>query len=66
MAVYKFYFSTNENSNLEEVYTSSLNINKVPQEFKDSKGNVTLITRIDITADPDKINTDEALGHTIL
>ena len=29
MAVYKFYFSTSENSNLEETYTSSTNIKTV-------------------------------------
>ena len=62
MATYKFYFSTDQSSNLEEEYTSSLNINEVQQEFKDSKGNIISITRIDIIADPDLINTDEALG----
>ena len=29
MAVYKFYFSTSENNNLEETYTSSVNIKTV-------------------------------------
>ena len=37
MAVYKFYFSTSENSNLEETYTSSTNIKTVDQEFKNKK-----------------------------
>ena len=63
MAVYKFYFSTSENNNLEENYTSSVNIKSVDQEFKNEKGNVISITRIDILSDPDLINTDEALGY---
>jgi len=63
MAVYKFYFSTNENSNLEETYTSSINIKTVEEEFKKEKGNVISITRIDILSDPEKINSDEALGY---
>jgi len=66
MAVYKFYFSTSENNNLEETYTSSVNIKTVDQEFKNQKGNVISITRIDILSDPDQINTDEALGYTRL
>ena len=64
MAIYKFYFSTSENNNLEENYTSSVNIKSVDQEFKNEKGNVISITRIDILSDPDLINTDEALGYT--
>jgi len=63
MAVYKFYFSTSENSNLEETYTSSINIKTVEEEFKKEKGNVISITRIDILSDPEKINSDEALGY---
>ena len=63
MAVYKFYFSTSENNNLEENYTSSVNIKSVDQEFKNEKGNIISITRIDILSDPEKINSDEALGY---
>ena len=63
MAVYKFYFSTSENSNLEETYTSSINIKTVEEEFKKEKGNIISITRIDILSDPEKINSDEALGY---
>jgi len=63
MAVYKFYFSTSENFNLEETYTSSINIKTVEEEFKKEKGNVISITRIDILSDPEKINSDEALGY---
>jgi hypothetical protein len=62
MATYKFYYSTSIISSLEEVYNSSVNIMKVRQEFKSVKGDVDTITRIDILADPDLINTDEALG----
>ena len=62
MATYKFYYSTSSISSLEETYNSSVNIMKVRQEFKSVKGDVDTITRIDILADPDLINTDEALG----
>ena len=62
MATYKFYYSTSNINSLEETYNSSVNIMKVRQEFKSVKGDVDTITRIDILADPDLINTDEALG----
>ena len=63
MATYKFYYSTNEISSLEETYTSSSNIKNVEQVFRNEKGNVVKVKRIDILADPDQINTDEALGY---
>jgi len=63
MATYKFYYSTNEISSLEENYNSSSNIKDVEQVFRNEKGNVVKIKRIDILADPDQINTDEALGY---
>ena len=63
MATYKFYFSKTTDDNLEENYTSNINIIDVETEFKINKGNVTKVTRIDILADPDLINTDEALGY---
>ena len=63
MATYKFYYSTNEISSLEEIYTSSSNIKDVEQVFRNEKGNVVKIKQIDILADPDQINTDEALGY---
>jgi hypothetical protein len=66
MAVYKFYYSTNEITSLEEIYTSNSNIKDVKEVFKNEKGNVTLVKRIDILEDPDQINTDEALGYTRL
>ena len=63
MATYKFYYSTNEISSLEENYSSSSNIKDVEQVFRNEKGNVVEVKRIDILADPDQINTDEALGY---
>lgn len=64
MATYRFYYSTNEIASLEENYTSSENIRNVETAFRNAKGNVESITKIDIVADPDEINTDEALGYT--
>jgi len=63
MAIYKFYYSTTEIASLEENYESSENIKNVETAFRNDKGNVESITRIDIVADPDQINTDEALGY---
>ena len=63
MATYKFYYSTNEISSLEENYNSSSNIKDVEQVFRNEKGNVVKVKRIDILADPDQINTNEALGY---
>tara|TARA_R110000851_G_scaffold166830_1_gene312405 strand:- start:779 stop:973 length:195 start_codon:yes stop_codon:yes gene_type:complete len=63
MATYKFYYSTNEINSLEENYNSSSNIKDVEQVFRNEKGNVVKVKRIDILADPDQINTDEALGY---
>jgi len=63
MATYKFYYSTNEISSLEENYESSENIKNVETAFRNEKGNVESIKRIDILADPNEINTDEALGY---
>jgi len=63
MATYKFYYSTNEISSLEEVYISNSNIKDVEQVFRNEKNNVDKVKRIDILEDPDEINTDEALGY---
>ena len=63
MATYRFYYSTNEISSLEENYNSSSNIKDVEQVFRNEKGNVVKVKRIDILADPDQINIDEALGY---
>ena len=65
MATYRFYYSTNEISSLEENYNSSSNITNVEQVFRNEKGNVAKVKRIDILADPDQINTDEALGYEV-
>ena len=64
MATYKFYYSTTEIASLEENYESSENIKNVETAFRNEKGNVESIKRIDILADPDEINTDEALEYT--
>ena len=63
MATYRFYYSTNEISSLEENYNSSSNIKDVEQVFRNEKGNVVKVKRIDILADPDQINTNESLGY---
>lgn len=63
MATYKFYYSTNKETSLEEVYVSSVNIKEVEQEFRSIKIDVDQVTQIDILDDPDLINTDEALGY---
>jgi hypothetical protein len=63
MATYKFYYSTSKINSLEEIYNSALNIKEVEQEFRSVQTDVNKVTRIDILADPDLINTDEALGE---
>jgi hypothetical protein len=63
MATYKFYYSTSKISSLEEIYNSSVNIKEVEQEFRSVQPDVDKVTRIDILADPDLINTDKALGE---
>jgi hypothetical protein len=63
MATYKFYYSTSKINSLEEIYNSALNIKEVEQEFRSVQADVDKVTRIDILADPDLINTDEALGE---
>ena len=47
MATYKFYYSTTEIASLEENYESSENIKNVETAFRNDKGNVESITRID-------------------
>ena len=63
MATYKFYYSTSRINSLEEIYNSALNIKEVEQEFRSVQADVDKVTRIDILADPDLINTDKALGE---
>ena len=64
MATYKFYYLISENNNIQQKeYVSSYNINQVKPYFLKDTPNVTTVQRIDILADPDGINTDEALGY---
>jgi hypothetical protein len=64
MATYKFYYLITGNNNVQEKeYVSSYNINQVKPYFLNDTLNVTKVDRIDILADPDGINTDEALGY---
>jgi hypothetical protein len=64
MATYKFYYLISGNNNVQQKeYISSYNINNVSPYFLADTPNVTRIERIDILADPDGINTDEALGY---
>jgi hypothetical protein len=64
MATYKFYYLITGNNNVQEKkYVSSYNINQVKPYFLNDTPNVTKVDRIDILADPDGINTDEALGY---
>jgi len=64
MATYKFYYLVSENNVIQQKeYISSYNINQVKPYFLNDTPNVTVVQRIDILADPDGINTDEALGY---
>jgi hypothetical protein len=64
MATYKFYYLISGNNNVQQKeYVSSYNINQVKSYFLNDTPNVTKVDRIDILADPDGINTDEALGY---
>ena len=64
MATYKFYYLISGNNNVQQKeYVSSYNINQVKPYFLNDTPNVTTVQRIDILADPDGINTDEALGY---
>jgi hypothetical protein len=64
MATYKFYYLISGSTNVQQKeYVSSYNINQVKPYFLNDTPNVTKVDRIDILADPDGINTDEALGY---
>jgi hypothetical protein len=64
MATYKFYYLISGNNDVQQKeYVSSYNINQVKPYFLNDTLNVTKVDRIDILADPDGINTDEALGY---
>jgi hypothetical protein len=63
-ATYKFYYLVSGNNAIQEKeYISSYNINQVKPYFLTETSNVVKVDRIDILADPDGINTDEALGY---
>jgi hypothetical protein len=62
-ATYKFYYTISGNNTIQKKdYVSPHNVTKVTPYFLGENQNVNKIERIDILADPDKINTDEALG----
>jgi hypothetical protein len=64
MATYKFYYLISGSNDVQQKeYISSYNINQVRPYFLNDTPNVTKVDRIDILADPDGINTDEALGY---
>jgi hypothetical protein len=64
MATYKFYYIISGSNNVQQKeYISSYNINQVKPYFLNDTPNVTKVDRIDILADPDGINTDQALGY---
>jgi hypothetical protein len=64
MATYKFYYLISGSNNVQQKeYISSYNINQVKPYFLTDTPNITKVDRIDILADPDGINTDEALGY---
>jgi len=64
MATYKFYYLISGSNDVQQKeYVSSYNINQVKPYFLNDTPNVTKVDRIDILADPDGINTDEALGY---
>ena len=63
-ATYKFYYLVSGNDSIQEKeYISSYNINQVKPYFLTETSNVVKVDRIDILADPDGLNTDEALGY---
>jgi hypothetical protein len=63
-ATYKFYYLVLGSDSIQEKeYISSYNINQVKPYFLTETTNVVKVDRIDILADPDGLNTDEALGY---
>ena len=63
-ATYKFYYLVSGSYTYQQKeYISSYNINQVKPYFLTETSNVVKVDRIDILADPDGINTDEALGY---
>jgi|LakMenEpi03Aug12_release.lakeMendotaPanAssembly.Ray.scaffolds.fasta_scaffold1897742_2 hypothetical protein len=63
-ATYKFYYLVSgSDAYQQKEYISSYNINQVRPYFLTETPNVVKVDRIDILADPDGLNTDEALGY---
>jgi hypothetical protein len=63
-ATYKFfYYISNNNSIQQKEYVSPHNIQNVAPYFLGENPSAIKVERIDILADPDGINTDEALGY---
>jgi hypothetical protein len=64
VATYKFYYLVSGSDTIQQKeYISSYNINQVRPYFLTETPNVTKVDRVDILADPDGLNTDEALGY---
>jgi len=63
-ATYKFhYYISNNNTLQQKEYISPHNIQNVVSYFLGENPIAIKVERIDILADPDGINTDEALGY---
>jgi hypothetical protein len=63
-AIYKFYYFISSNNTIQEKeYISPHNILNVKPYFLGENPSAIKVERIDILADPDGINTDEALGY---
>ena len=65
MATYKMYYDNGDGVIHNKEYVSEKNIDNVVEEFMSKNLAVTIVVRIDILADPDGINTHEALGRPI-
>jgi hypothetical protein len=64
-ATYKFYYLVLGNDVIQQKeYISSYNIIQVKPYFLTETPNVVKIEQIDILADPEGLNTDEALGYS--
>jgi len=63
MATYKMYYDNGDGVIHNKEYVSEKNIDNVVEEFMSKNLAVTIVVRIDILADPDGINTNEALGR---
>lgn len=63
-ATYKFhYYISGNNTTQQKEYVSPHNIQNVAPYFLGENPGAIKVERIDILADPDGINTNEALGY---